>query len=126
MDSRTIRPWDGGAADDVTMNSGTLGQSGSGHRDKEIKRDHGAMDNRTGALDNWTRGARKWEHKPRRQCTMEVWETGRVGQGAVGQWNIGQWDSGQVNNGHVDNVKLENGTMAQWEHGTIDDGTMDQ
>ena len=50
------------------------------------------MDNWTGVIDTWTRGAWKWEHKPRGQCTVGFGETGRVGQGGSGAvWQGALW-----------------------------------
>jgi hypothetical protein len=59
MDSRTIRPWDGGAVDDGTMNSGTLGQLGSGQRDREVKRpwDNGQSDSGPSGNGQWDTGS---------------------------------------------------------------------
>ena len=126
MDSRTIRPLDGGAADDWTMNSGTLGQSGSGQQDKEIKRP-------------WDSGQSDWGNKHLDTGSMEMGEQAKGtmhngflgnwvwGKGAVGPWNIGQealWTGEQWTRGQCHIGKWDNGTIGAWDNRQCDNGPM--
>ncbi len=83
------------------------------------------MDNRTGAIDSWTRGAWKWENKPRGHCTVGFWETGRVGQGGSGtmeHWTTGQWTGEQWTRGQCHIGKWDNGTIGAWDNRQGDNG----
>jgi hypothetical protein len=122
MDSGTLRPWDGGAVDDETINNGTLGLSGSGQWYKEVTR---PWDNGTSDSGPWGNG--QWDHENERtgKGTMHdgimvlFLKLGKRDKGAVELWDIVQWDSGQANDGHLDIVTTDNGIVGQWDNGTV-------
>ena len=81
------------------------------------------MDNRTEAIDNWTRAAWKWENKPRGQ----QWDFGKLGEEhwTMGQWTGEQWTRGQCHIGKWDNGSIGAWDNRQWDHGPMSSETMD-